>query len=164
MEPCGRPDSFYATPVSRKLVDLIERGAEDLTRRWMKDVRAQDSLPHYRAHAEDQVYDRGFQVYSQLGRWLSQDMTKGEIRDYWMALGRERCKEGYALSEIVQALCLIRRHLWIKVDSEGLLDTALDLRHAIELFTRVLIFFDRAIYYAVVGYEAAETEMPSGGR
>lgn len=156
MEPCGRPDSFYATPVSRKLVELIERGAEDLTRRWMRDVRAQDAMPHYKIHDEGQVFERGFRVYSQLGRWLSQDMTKTEIRDHWMALGRERRREGYALSEIVQALCLIRRHLWIKVDSEGLLDTALDLRHAIELFTRVLIFFDRAIYFAVIGYESED--------
>ena len=160
MEPSGRPDSFYATPVSKRLVGLIEHGAKELTQQWMRDVRAQDSMPHYRAHDEDQVFERGFQVYSQLGRWLSQDMTKTEIRDYWMALGRERCREGYPLSEIVQALCLIRRHLWIKVDSEGLLDTALDLRHGIELFTRVLIFFDRAIYYAVIGYEAAEPEAP----
>jgi hypothetical protein len=160
MDPSGRPESFYATPVSKRLVDLIEHGAKELTHQWVREVRTQDSMPHYRAQDEEQVFERAFRVYSQLGRWLSQDMTKAEIRDYWMALGRERCREGYALSEIIQALSLIRRHLWIKVDSEGLLDTALDLRHGIELFTRVLIFFDRAIYYAVIGYEAAEPEAP----
>jgi len=156
-----RYDSLYSTPVSKRLVGLIERSAEELTHKWVQDVRTQDSMPHYRAQDEEMVFERAFRVYSQLGRWLSQDMTKAEIRDYWMALGRERCQEGYALSEIVQALSLIRRHLWLKVDSEGLLDTALDLRHAIELLTRVLIFFDRAIYYAVIGYESAEPKPPS---
>ncbi len=51
------------------------------------------------------------------------------------------------------SLSLLRRRLWQKVQSEGLLDTALDLFQAMELHNRVVLFFDRALYYAVVGYE-----------
>jgi hypothetical protein len=47
----------------------------------------------------------------------------------------------------------IRRLLWAKVQAAGLLDTALDLYQAMDLQHRVLIFFDRAIYHAAVGYE-----------
>jgi hypothetical protein len=43
--------------------------------------------------------------------------------------------------------------LWRKVLGEGLLDTMLDLYQAIELNNRVMLFFDRAIYFITIGYE-----------
>ncbi|HOI45215.1 MAG TPA: hypothetical protein PLX50_06355, partial [Candidatus Aminicenantes bacterium] len=64
----------------------------------------------------------------------------------------------FALSEIIQSLCLIRRHLWLKVESEGLIDTALELYQAIDLYNRVMVFFDRALYYAALGYEEKDRE------
>lgn len=45
---------------------------------------------------------------------------------------------------------------WLKVLAEGLLDTVLDLNQALELSNRVVLFFDRAIYYTTVGYEKVE--------
>ena len=41
----------------------------------------------------------------------------------------------------------------MKIQAAGVLDTALDLYQAMDLQHRVLVFFDRAIYYAAVGYE-----------
>lgn len=146
-------NSFFQTPVSRKLVDLIERHADELTSRWLQDVKRHIGTPTYRGYDEKELYNRAYRVYSQLGKWLSQETTKEEIKDYWTSLGQQRRKEGFALSEIVQSLILIRRHLWLKVQSEGLLDTVLDLYQAMELHNRVMVFFDHAIYYAALGYE-----------
>ena len=67
-----------------------------------------------------------------------------------------RCREGFALSEVIQALLVIRRVLWFKVQSDGFLDTALDLNMALALYNRVLLFFDRAIYFTSLGYEKAQ--------
>ena len=67
--------------------------------------------------------------------------------------GAQRRKEGFALSEVIQALFLIRRTLWRKIMDEGLLDTTYDLYQAIELNDRVTLFFDRAIFFTAVGYE-----------
>jgi hypothetical protein len=145
--------SFFQTPASQKLVHIIERDAHDLTNNWLKDIRQNSSLPTYRAYDEKELYHRAYRVYSQLGRWISHETTKDEIRVYWTALGRQRREEGFALSEIILSLEMIRRHLWQKVQSEGFLDTALDLLQAIELYNRVMLFFDRAIYYAALGYE-----------
>jgi hypothetical protein len=73
---------------------------------------------------------------------------------YWTGLGKQRRKEGFALSEILIALSLVRQRLWKKVQSEGLLDTAYDLYQAMELYNRVTLFFDSAVFYTAVGYEA----------
>jgi len=143
----------YQTHISQKLVDLIERSAEELTNNWLADVRKELHLPTYQSFDNTELYQRAFKVYSQLGKWISRETTKEEIAKEYMALGAQRRKEGFALAEIIQALILIRRNLWRKVLREGLLDTTLDLYQAMELNNRVIRFFDRAIYFTAVGYE-----------
>ncbi len=153
MEKDSQSRLSYQTHISQKLVDLIERSAEELTNNWLADVRKELHLPTYQSFDNTELYQRAFKVYSQLGKWISRETTKEEIAKEYMALGAQRRKEGFALAEIIQALILIRRNLWRKVLREGLLDTTLDLYQAMELNNRVIRFFDRAIYFTAVGYE-----------
>jgi hypothetical protein len=143
------------TTVSTKLVELIERDADHLTQRWLEIVRGHEDLPTYGAYDEHKLYERGFTVYSQLGRWLSSETTKEGIKAAYTALGAQRRLEGFRLSEVIEALIITRRVLWAKIESDGLLDTALDLNQALELNDRALVFFDRAMFYAAQGYESA---------
>jgi hypothetical protein len=142
-------------PVSQRLVRLIETSAEDLTRSYLRDVKSLTSMPTYRSWNEAEVFQRAYTVYSQLGKWISRETTREEVRDYWTALGRQRRREGFALSEVIQAIHLVRKQLWEKVRSEGLLDSAMDLLMALELFNHVILFFDRAVFYTVRGFESS---------
>jgi hypothetical protein len=139
--------------VSRKLVDLIERSAHDLTMRCLDDMQNHPCCPTYRTYNRDELYKRIYEVYRRLGKWISRRTTKDEIAAHYTALGRQRRGEGFALSEVIMALILIRRRMWLKVLSEGFIDSALDLNLALELSNRVILFFDRASYYASLGYE-----------
>lgn len=146
-------DVFFETTASRKLVDLIERSADELTASYVQDIRRDPRMPSYQGFDQREIYKRAFLVYSQLGKWISKETTAEEIRNYWRALGRQRRREGFPLSEIVLSLCHIRRLLWAKVQGSGLIDTALDLYQAMDLHHRVVVFFDRALYYAALGFE-----------
>jgi hypothetical protein len=148
-----KKDFSHHPSVSRKLVDLIERNAAELTNCWLDEVREQAAMPTYHSYDNVELYERAYRVFSQLGKWISRETTKEEIAQIYKALGAERRKEGFALSEVIRALILIRRNLWRKVMEEGLLDTSYDLYQAIELNDRVTLFFDRAIFYTAVGYE-----------
>jgi hypothetical protein len=149
----GKDSASFETPASRKLVDLIERNADELTTSYVLSIQQDRRMPKYQAFNQKEVFHRAYRVYSQLGKWISRETTKDEMRNYWTDLGRQRKKEGFPLSEIVLSLCHIRWVLWEKVQSEGLMDTALDLYQAMDLHHRVVLFFDRAIYYAAVGHE-----------
>ena len=153
MSPEGKKASIHLTPVSQKLVDLIERNAAELTNAWLADIRKDPNTLTYRHFDPEAVHARAFRVYSHLGKWISQETSKEEVARDYLELGAERCREGFALSEVIQALILIRRNLWRKVMEEGLLDTPYDLYQAIELNNRVSLFFDRAIFYTACGYE-----------
>jgi len=149
----GRGGAFFETPASRKLVDLIESNASELTASYVLSIQRDPRMTRYQGFDQKEIFQRAYRVYSQLGRWVSHETTKEEMKNYWTALGRQRRKEGFPFSEIVLSLCHIRRVLWEKVQSEGLLDTVLDLYHAMDLHQRVILFFDRALYFAAVGYE-----------
>ncbi len=140
--------------VSAKLVGLVETNAGQLTQRWMELVRKDPATPTYHAYDEAKLYERGFSVYSQFGKWLSAATTTEEIQKIYTALGAQRRKDGFALSELLQALIITRRVLWIKIESDGLLDTALDLNLALQLRNQAMLFFDRAMLFAAQGYES----------
>jgi len=145
--------------VSEKLVGLIEQNADTLAKEWLADVQKHPDTPTYHKFDPEELYRRCFIIYSQLGRWLSYETTKQDIARYYMPLGKQRRKEGFAISEVIQALVIIRRRLWLKVLSDGLLDTALELHRAMELNNRVILFFDRAIFYSAVGYEQKDQKV-----
>ena len=157
MDNQGTNDYFFQTPVTKRLIEMIEHHADDLTKNWLREVKKDPSTPTYaKYHDENELTQRLFHVFNQLGKWIAKDASKDEIQKYWTDLGRQRRKEGFPLSEIVQSLFLIRRHLWQKVESEGLLDTAYDLYQAMELNHQVALFFDRAVYHAACGYESQD--------
>lgn len=153
MESEFKKGPLYQTPVSQKLVDLIEKNASDLTNSWLAQVREDRELPTYHQFDNIVLYERAYRVYSQLGKWISRETTREEVARDYTALGAERRGEGFALSEVIRALILIRRNLWRKITDEGLLDTTYDLYQAIELNNRVALFFDRAIFYTALGFE-----------
>jgi hypothetical protein len=142
--------------ISQKLVQLIERNADSLAKKWLADVQKHPDTPTYHRFNPAELYRRSYTVYSQLGKWISYETTRAEIAEYYMALGKQRRREGFAVSEVIQALIITRRHVWLKVSSEGLLDTALELLRAMELSNRVVLFFDRAIFYTAMGYEKGD--------
>lgn len=142
--------------VSEKLVKLIEKNAKQLTTNWLNDVRNHPHTKTYHSYDEEKLFNRAFDVYSRLSKWISKETTKEEIYEHYFALGRQRREEGFALSEFIQALIITRRHIWLKVMAEGFLDTALDMYKALELNNRVILFFDRAIHSAALGYESKD--------
>ena len=142
--------------ISDKLVKLIEKNAKQLSTNWLSDVQKHPHTPTYHEYNADELYKRAFDVYSRLSKWISKETTKDEICKHFSALGHQRREEGFAVSEVIQALIITRRHIWLKVMSEGFLDTALDMYKALELNNRVILFFDRAIHYTAVGYEKVD--------
>ncbi len=148
-----KEETIFLTTASRKLVDLIEKSADEMSRNYVAEISRDPRMPTYKKLDSEDIYRRTYNVYSQLGKWMSRETSREQIRVHWTSLGALRRREGFPLSEIVLSLCHERRLLWNKVQAEGLLDTALDLYQALDLQHRVVVFFDLALYYAAVGYE-----------
>ena len=58
------------------------------------------------------------------------------------------------LSELLLALIITRRVLWLKIPKGDLLESITDLHAGMRLSNSTILFFDRAMFYAAQGYEA----------
>jgi hypothetical protein len=139
--------------ISEKMVNRIQENADVLSERVIKDFLTREETKSYRRLNKDILYERVFDVCSRLDSWLMGNKVKGEIKNHYMDLGRQRFHEGIPLNELVMAIMLIKRHLWLYVQEEHFFESTFECHQALEFNNRVVLFFDRAIYFSSVGYE-----------
>jgi hypothetical protein len=138
--------------LAARLVTMIERHAEALTRGVVHELQTDSRTPSYHKLDLQANYDRVFDVVSHLGQWLDHE-SEAATEHAYHKLGRQRFREGIPLTEVVAALMLTKQTLRRFIKTEGWVDTALELYQQAELYDMISHFFDRAIYFTVGGYE-----------
>lgn len=141
-----------------KLVELIQDHSEKLSQRVMKDMLSRKETASYNKLHRKEVYRRIYEVYSRLGSWLSKDTPIDDLEEHYTRLGRRRFSEGIPLEEVIMALLLIKRYLWLYILETYLFKSTFEIYQSLEMNNRVVLFFDRAIYFSSMGYEQAQEE------
>ncbi len=140
--------------VGLKLVRLIERHSEKLARGLTEQIRKSERTSDFRKVRPQDLQLAAAEVYRDLGIWLLQK-TENDIEDQFRSIGSRRAAEGVGLHQFVWALMLTRDHLWRFLGQEGFADNIVALHGEQELRQMLNQFFDRAIYYGIVGYDEA---------
>jgi hypothetical protein len=143
------------------LIQLIETHAEGLTREVLGDVRSNPRTRFLRELPEEELYQKVYDFYHHLGRWVA-EMNEADIEAVYSDLGRRRRAEGAPLSEVVYTVILVKEHLWNYITRNDVLGSVVELYQEKDLVFRVGHFFDKALYYAVRGYEGAEVTGTTG--
>jgi hypothetical protein len=137
---------------SYRLVRLIESHADELAAGLEKRVEASQQVTHFRDISAQELRDRVYEIYRHLGEWL---LGKNEldVEQRYREIGIRRAQQKVPLSEVVQAIVLVKENLWDFLKSAAVMDRAAEILGELELLQMLEMFFDRAIYYAAVGYE-----------
>lgn len=137
---------------SYRLVRLIESHADELARGLEEKALASSQVSHFRQIPSNELRERVYEIYRHLGEWL---LGKNEldIEHRYREIGGRRAQQKVPLSEVVQAIVLTKENLWEFLKSEAVMDRAVEIMGELELLQMLEMFFDRAIYYAAVGYE-----------
>jgi hypothetical protein len=142
-------DMFYF-----QLLELIKDNANELSRRLCKDLLNLEETKSYRKFPYEVIYERVFDVFSKLSSWLGLDNhTTSEVQKVYTELGRKRYREGLPLHEVILAFMLIKRHLWVFIQEKQFLESTFEFSQALDLNNKVVLFFDRVIYFVIMGYE-----------
>jgi len=148
---------------SYRLVRLIESHADELAAGLEEKVQANLQVTHFRDISAVELRERVYEIYRHLGEWL---LGKNEldIEHRYREIGARRARQKVPLSEVVQAIVLVKENLWDFLKSEAVMDRAIEIMGELELLQMLEMFFDRAIYYAAVGYEEelAQTARATG--
>jgi hypothetical protein len=138
--------------LSYRLVRLIESHAGALAEGLEQKVKASVQVTHFRDISAQEMRERVYEIYRHLGEWL---LGKNEldIEQRYREIGARRAQQKVPLSEVVQAIVLVKENLWEFLKSEAVAESAVEILGELELLQMLEMFFDRAIYYVVVGYE-----------
>jgi hypothetical protein len=141
------------------LIHLVETHADDLVEGLLRKLKGSDRCHELmqRVPAEE-LKRRVYEIYSHLGDWLLSKM-EFEIEERYIGLGIRRAKQGVPLRELIWTLNTVKEYLWGYLEEEGLLEQPVTPYGNRELLLSVEQFFDRAVYFAAVGYESVETQI-----
>ncbi|HPI93728.1 MAG TPA: hypothetical protein PLT09_02045 [Deltaproteobacteria bacterium] len=136
-----------------KIMEVLKADADQLSRRVVSDLMNRGETEYHKKYSEDIIYERVYDVYSTLSYWLDRARPKEEIYRHFRELGRKRFDDGIPLHEVIMFLMLIKRHLWLYLLEKHFFESSYELMKSLEMNNRVVLFFDRAILAASMGYE-----------
>ena len=143
--------------LSDSLIDVIEKNSELIADLWLRDVTSNKSTPGYHQFNKQSLFERFQIVISQYSKWLGGAYDKYDVKNFYMQLGKKRRKEGFALSEVISSLSLVRKHVWEFALSYGIWHKTIDIYMMLELERRMMLFFDKASYWIIKGYETGNS-------
>ena len=138
--------------LATRLVRLIELHSADLANSLTEKILTSQRTLDYLKIPPQELKQQSYEIYAHLGEWLLAK-TETEIEHHYISLGQQRAEQGIRLSDFIWALVITKENLIHYLQTQGTVDGAMQLLGELELVQLVEQFFDRAMYYGMVGYE-----------
>jgi hypothetical protein len=147
-----------------RLVRLIETHSDALAAGLLDKVQNSELTRSYRNVAPEELKQRVYEIYRHLGDWLL-GKSAFDIEQRYEEIGTRRVHQGVPISELIWVIILTKDNLWEFLKKENIMERPVEVFGELEMMQLLDQFFDRAIYYASVGYERALSahEMPHAG-
>jgi hypothetical protein len=140
--------------LEEKLVEIIEQNSDDIALTWYRESKDSPYLPNLKNLSQEEALGIAQNVYSRLSHWLTPSQHE-EIEANYERFGEQCYAKGFRLEEIIQILVLIKRYLWLHLLERGVMTTNIEVYQALDINNKVVLYFDRAIYFALLGYKSA---------
>jgi len=136
-----------------RLVRLIETHSDQLARGLLDRIENSERCREFvqKVPPED-LKQKVYEIYHHLGQWLLKK-TEHDVEHRYIAIGEQRAAQGVCLSQLMFVIVATKEHLWEYVTREAMADRPVEIFQELELFQLVEQFFDRAVYFAAIGYE-----------
>ena len=145
-----------------RLVRLIEKHSDALAAGLLHRVQASEHTRDYRKVPAEELKQRVYEIYRHLGDWLL-GKTEFDIEQRYREIGACRAEQGVPLSQLVWVIVLTKENLWEYLKNEAGMERPVEVFGELEMLQLLDQFFDRAIFYASMGYETACRRMMEAG-
>jgi hypothetical protein len=137
-----------------RLVRMIEAHSEQLANSLFFKIQNSSKTADFRKVPPEEFRQRVREVYQHLGEWLL-GKTESEVERRYVEIGRRRAAQGVPLSQLIWALALVKETLMEFLNAETVDDKPGEVFGELEILQLLEQFFDRATFYAALGYERA---------
>jgi hypothetical protein len=138
-----------------KLIQHMRGNAERMSEEVNQKIRNSGRCNHLLVAVPAEEQKRSSQeIYRDLTDWLGNESDE-TIEQRYVSLGMLRAERGVPFSNLYWAICIAHEHLWGYIQQECLLDEPVEFWGGVILLRSLTQFFDRALYFALLGYEKA---------
>jgi hypothetical protein len=138
---------------SLKLIDLVEKNAEEIAKQWVIAVKKNARTPHYHNLPAEKIMPQAVEFYRQLSKLVMASNTFEDAQDYFLRYAKACYAEGIPLHEAIYALVLMRRQMWLFAEFQATFVTVVEHQQAIDSITRTILVIDYAIYKITQHYQ-----------
>jgi hypothetical protein len=125
-----------------RLVRLIETHSQSLSPSLLDQVQGSERTRTYQKNVRvEELKERVYEIYRHLGEWLV-GKDESHLEQRYLQIGARRACQRVPMSEMTWVIVLTKENLLEFVKKES-----------VEMLQLLEQLFDRAIYYATVGYE-----------
>ena len=136
------------TFLSNMLVKIIDKNTQEITRAWSHELRT--GIPGILEHLDFLI-----EVNRKVLKGVRDGLHgKKDALDFirFKDLGRDLNRRGLPLPEILNALALSRKHIWLHVVKKKMLSSPLEIYITLELNNRIIFLYDKINYFISSGY------------
>jgi hypothetical protein len=135
-----------------RFVRLIEAHADTLAAGLERKVMSSPCVGSFLTIPTHELRERVYEIYRHLGEWLL-GKNQADIEQRYREIGARRARQRVPLAEVIQVIVYTKENLWEFLKSEAVADRAIEIMGELELLQMLEQFFDRAIYFAALGYQ-----------
>lgn len=140
-----------------KLIELIEANSDQLANSLLEKVGTSPYLNEYRNVPPVDLKERVKGIYSHLGEWLETHKEQA-IEARYTEIGARRAEQGVPLSQLNWTIVLTKENLWDFLKRSAVAADLKELSGELEMLQLLDQFFNRALYFAAVGYESYQAK------
>jgi hypothetical protein len=137
---------------------FIEKFREHIREAFLEDAfDKRELLSHYQLRKK-MLEELSDNILSEFAKNIDKRTSVEIVADKYIQLGIHCREDGVSFSEMVRVFILLKRHIWLFFQDSNFAGQPFDVRSIVALNNRTALFFDRAIYYFLVGYEQTDAE------
>ena len=145
---------------SLKLLDLMANNSEIMARLWAKDVIRNPKTQFYHQYSEDRLIPQASDFYQKLSGVYTLKDPYPAINEFMAKYAEARFKEGVPLPQVIYAIILMRRHIWLYAEFQAIFVTITEQHQALDSQTRTILIFDYILYALAEKYNSLMGEYP----
>ena len=138
---------------SLKLIDIVEKNAEEIAKEWVVEVKKNKRTPSYHNLPAEKLIPRAVEFYHQLRNRLMSVSTYEEAEAYLLKYAKTCYDENIPLHEAIYALVLMRRQMWLFAKFQAVFTTVVEHQQAVDSVTRTMHMMDNAIHRVIRYYQ-----------
>ncbi len=137
-----------------RLVKLIETHSDELSAGVFQKLQQSPKTTAFCKVPAEEFKQRVFEIYHCLGEWLL-GKSEADVERRYVEIGARRREQGVPMSQVICAINMTKQHLLEFLAARPVTDNTSEVFGELEVLQLLEQFFDRANYYAAIGYEGS---------